>query len=113
VLIRKTTATSMPAPTTVPPSSSIPVGGIAGGVIGAAVVIGVAFAFAWYKIKTANAKEVTKGPTFAVPKGDIEYQAPPETDIQLPNEMQEEVRGPPALNYSLVTESGNLGKTQH
>jgi hypothetical protein len=112
VLIRKSTATSTPAPTTFPPSST-PVGGIVGGVIVAAVVIGVAFAFAWYKIKTANVKEVTKGPTLAAPKGDIECQAPPETDIQLPNEMQEEVRGPPALNYSLVTDSGNLGKTQH
>jgi hypothetical protein len=112
VLIRKSTAISTPAPTTFPPSSSTPVGGIVGGVIGAAVVIGVAFAFAWYKIKTGNAKEVTKGTTFAAPRGDIEYQASPETDIQPPNEMREEVRGPPALNYSLVTDSGNLGKIQ-
>jgi hypothetical protein len=111
VLIRKSTATSTPGPTTFPPSSSTPVGGIVGGVIGATVVIGVAFAFAWYKIKIANAKEVTKGPTFAAPKGDLEYQAPPETDIPVPNEMQE-VRGPPALNYTLVTDSGNLGKVQ-
>jgi hypothetical protein len=83
-----------------------------GGVIGAVIVIGVAFAFAWYKIRTANSKRAQEGPSIAAPNGEIDYQTRPNQQVEsTTQEMREKVRGPPALNYKTVTHSGNLDGT--
>jgi hypothetical protein len=83
-----------------------------GGIIGAVVVIGVAFAFAWYKIRTANSKRPQEEPSIAAPNGEIDYQTRPNQPEESPTqEIREEVRGPPALNYPTVTHSGNLEGT--